>query len=154
MPGAVSPSAPPLHATAIKKKAYTRRLTNALLRAYFKGFQVVGYIGGEQNRGTVGVEGVNSGQEMLDFFAYKHVSLGNCMCRRRKAAIAQGKKPVYLLGGMGERRKLLPRGLERSPRKRRNFEHFMPKWSAFSDVVNFLFCNNQIEKIVDERSFY
>jgi len=44
---------------------------------------VVGHIGGEQNRGTVGVEGVNSGQEMLDFFAYKHVSLGNCMCRRQ-----------------------------------------------------------------------
>jgi len=30
----------------------------------------------------------------------------------------------------------------------------MPKWSAFWDVVNLILFNNQIEKIVDERSFY
>jgi len=75
------------------------------------------------------------------------------MRRRREAAIAEGKKPLPTRGS-GERRKLLQRGLWRSPRSRRNFEHFMPKWSEFSDVVNFLFCNNQIEKIVDEISFY
>jgi len=42
---------------------------------------------------------------------------------------------------------LLIRGLGRSPRKRHNFEHFMPKWSAFWDVVSLIFFNNQIEKI-------
>jgi len=97
--------------------------------------------------------GVDYGQEMLEFFEYKHMSRGNCKRRRRQAAIEKARSP-YRLGGLGERRKLLQRGLGLSPRNRRNFTHFMPKWSAFSDVVNFLFCNNQIEKIVDERSFY
>ena len=65
------------------------------------------------------------------------MSPGNCKRRRREAAIAEGKKPVPTRGS-GERR---------------NFEHFTPKWSAFWDVVNLIFLNNQIEKIVDERSF-
>jgi len=32
----------------------------------------------------------------------------------------------------------------------------MPKWSTFWDVVDLIhvFFNNQIEKLVDERSFY
>src|SRR6218665_2782537 len=77
----------------------------------------------------------------------EHVSCGNCKCRRREAAIVEGKKP-YRLGGLGERRKLPQQGLGRSPKNRRNFEHFMPKWSAFWDVVNLIYFNNQIEKIV------
>src|SRR6218665_3015512 len=34
-------------------------------------------------------------------------------------------------GGLGERRKLPQWGLGRSPRNRRDFEHFKPKWSTF-----------------------
>lgn len=49
--------------------------------AYFKGFQVLVQIGGEKNRGAIGSEGVDSGQEkILEFFAYKYVNLGNCKC--------------------------------------------------------------------------
>jgi len=62
-----------------------------------------------------------------------------------KLRLPKARSP-YRLRGLGERRKLLQWGLGRSPRNRRNCEHFMPKWGAFSDVVNFLFCNNQIEK--------
>jgi len=54
------------------------------------------------------------------------------MRRRREDAIADGKKPLPTRGS-GERRK--------------------PKLSAFWDVVNLIFSNNQIEKVVDERSF-
>jgi len=76
---------------------------------------------------------VGSGQgEILEFFTYEHVSRGNCMRRRREDAIADGKKPLPTRGS-GERRK--------------------PKLSAFWDVVNLIFSNNQIEKVVDERSF-
>jgi len=38
------------------------------------------------------------------------------------------------LGPLGERRK-------QSPRKQRNFEHFMPKWSTFLALVNLIFLN-------------
>src|SRR6218665_296439 len=54
------------------------------------------------------------------------------MRRRREAAIAEGKKPLRL-GGLGERRKLA-------------------KWSTFSALVNLIFFNNQIEKIVPKPS--
>ena len=48
-------------------------------RAYFKGFQVVGHIGVEKNRGAVGAERLDSGEgNFFSFFAYKHVSLENC----------------------------------------------------------------------------
>src|SRR6218665_1578519 len=44
----------------------------------------------------------------------------------------------YRLGGLRERRKFPKRGLGQSPRNRRNFDHFMPKWSAFLDIVNLI----------------
>ena len=72
---------------------------------------MVGHIGGEKNGGAVGVEGVDSGQEMLEFFAYKHMSRGNCKRRRREAAIAEGKKPLPTMG-LGESCKLLQWGLK------------------------------------------
>ena len=107
----------------------------------------MGHIGGEKNRDAVGAEGVDSGQtKNLECFAYKHGSQRNCKPRRREAAIAEGKK-LLTTRGLGERRKLPQRGLGRSPRNRRNFEHFMPKWCAFWDVVNLIFFNNQIEKM-------
>ena len=65
------------------------------IRAYFKGFQVVGHIGGEKSRCAVGAGGVDSGQaEIIEFFAHKHGSQRNCKRRRREAAIAEGKKPL------------------------------------------------------------
>jgi len=107
-----------------------------------------------RNRGAVGAKGVDSGHgEILEFFAYKHVGncWGNCKRRRREAAIAKGKK-LLPTRGSEERRKLPQLGMGRSPRIRRNFEHFMPKWSAFWDAVNLIFFKNQSEKIIDERS--
>ena len=62
--------------------------------------------------------------------------------RRRETAIAEGKKSLTTIGGLGERRKLRQRGLGRSPRNRRNFEHFKQKWSTFLDPVNLTFLNN------------
>jgi len=53
-------------------------------------------------------------------------------------AIAEGMKPLTIRG-YGERRKLTQRGLGRIPRNRRDFEHLMPKWSTFWDVVNLIF---------------
>jgi len=60
----------------------------------------------------------------------------------REIASAEGKKlrlpkarSPYRLGVWG------------SPRNRRNFEHFIPKWSAFWDIVNLILFNNQIEKL-------
>src|SRR6218665_1939665 len=61
--------------------------------------------------------------------------------RRRETAIAEGKKPLTTRGS-GERRELPQRGLGRSPRNRRNFEHFKRKWSTFLDPVNITFLNN------------
>src|SRR6218665_1856162 len=46
------------------------------------------------------------------------------------------------LGDLGERRNLPQRGLGRSPRNQRDFEHFNPKWSTFWDPVNLTFLNN------------
>src|SRR6218665_1687510 len=70
---------------------------------------------------------------------------GSCKRQRREAAITEGKKPLTTRGS-GERCKLPQRSLGRSPRKRRDFEHFMPKWSTFLALVNLIFLNNQIEK--------
>ena len=61
--------------------------------------------------------------------------------RRRETAIAEGKKPLTTRG-VDERCKLPQRGLGRSPRNRRNFEHFKRKWSTFLDPVNLTFLNN------------
>jgi len=49
---------------------------------------------------------------------------------KMEAAIAEGKKPLTTRGS-GERRKLL------RPRSRRDFQHFMPKWSrpTFLDML-------------------
>jgi len=62
-----------------------------------------------------------------------------------KLRLPKARSPLRL-GGLGERRKLPQRGLGRSPRKRRDFEHFMPKWSTFLALVNLIFLYNQIEK--------
>ena len=65
--------------------------------------------------------------------------------RRRKTAIAEGKKPLTTRG-LGERRELPQRGLGLRPRNRSNFEHFKRKWSIFLDPVHLIFLNNKIEK--------
>ena len=72
-------------------------------RAYFKGFQVVGHVGGAKNRGAVGAERVDYGEAKMldDFVAYKHVCRGHCKRRRREAAIAEGKKPLPIRGSGG-----------------------------------------------------
>src|SRR6218665_1965237 len=65
-----------------------------------------------------------------------------------KLRLTKARSPLRL-GILGERRKLRQRGLGRSgrsPRKRRDFEHFIPKWSTFLVLVNLIFLNNQIEK--------
>ena len=154
----------------------------------------MGQIGGEKIEALQVYKRWTLGQaEMLEFFAYKHVSRGNCKRRRREAAIsegkkalpirgsgpwgsvvspvavlgfcvwgetgqvllfrglkgikrrrretaiAEGKKPLTTIGGQEERRKLPQRGLGRSPRNRRDFEHCKPKWSKFWDPVNLTF---------------
>ena len=63
---------------------------------------------------------------------------GSCKRQRREAAIAEGKKPLTTRGS-GERRKLPQWGVGRSPRKRRDFEHFVPKWSTFLALVNLIY---------------
>src|SRR6218665_985382 len=71
----------------------------------------------------------------VDFFNYRWLKLGKLQapkarswnCRRQKAPTTRGS---------GERRKLPQRGLGQSPRNRRNFEHFKPKWSTFWNTVN------------------
>src|SRR6218665_3664628 len=60
-----------------------------------------------------------------------------CKRRRREAAIAEGKKPLPTRGHR-ERRKL-PSGVWGGApcRSRRDFEHFMQKWSTFyAKMVN------------------
>src|SRR6218665_3898874 len=62
-------------------------------RAYFKGFQVVGHIGGETNRGAVGVEGADSGEGKNLIFLHIVMCVGelqvlkarSCNCRRQEA---------------------------------------------------------------------
>ena len=76
---------------------------------------------------------------------------GYCKRRRREAAIAEGKKP-FTTRGSGEHRKLPQRGLGQSPRNRRDFEHFIPERSTFWALVNLIFLNNQIKKIVPKPS--
>src|SRR6218665_555493 len=63
---------------------------------------------------------------------------GSCKRQRQEAAIAEGKKQVTTMGS-GERRKLPQWGLGQSPRKGRDFEHFMPTWSTFLALVNLIF---------------
>jgi len=58
-----------------------------------------------------------------------------------KLRLPKARSPTRL-GGLRERRKLPQLGLERSPRIRRDFEHFKPKWSPFWDPVNLTFFNN------------
>src|SRR6218665_1639344 len=54
-----------------------------------------------------------------------------------KLRLPKARSP-FQLGSLRERRKLPQRGLGRSPRNPRYFEHFMPTWSAFWDVVNLI----------------
>ena len=77
--------------------------------------------------------------------------MANCKRRRREDATVEEKKP-FTTRGLGKRRKLPQQGLGQIPRNRHDFEHFLPKWSTFWDLVNLIF-NNQIEKIVDDRRF-
>ena len=63
-----------------------------------------------------------------------------------EVASAKGAKLRLPKAKSPSRLKLPQRGLERSPRKRRDFEHFMPKWSTFLALVNLIFLYNQIEK--------
>ena len=58
-----------------------------------------------------------------------------------KLRLPKARSPSRL-GGLGERRKLPQLGLGRSPRNRRGFEHFKPKWCTFWDPVNLTFLNN------------
>jgi len=108
----------------------------------------VGHIGGEKNRGAVGADEVDSGQvEMLELLHINIWVREIASAEGAKLRLPRARSPLYWLGGLGERRKLPLRGLGRSHRNRRNFEHFMPKWSAFLDIVNLIFFNNQIEKL-------
>src|SRR6218665_339713 len=68
-----------------------------------------------------------------------------------KLRLPKARSPLRL-GGLGERRKLPQRGPGQSPRNRRDFEHFIPIWSTFWALVNLIFLNNQIEKIVPKPS--
>jgi len=73
----------------------------------------------------------------------------SCECRRHKAAIAEGKKPLTTRGSEERPNFKLPqRGLGRNPRNQRDFEHFTPKRSTFWALQNLTFFNNQIKKIV------
>src|SRR6218665_3854792 len=96
-----------------------------------------------KNQGVIGANWVDSGHvEILEFFAYRHVSGGNCKRPRREAAIAEGNNPLPTRGfGPWGSVESFPSGVWGGApcRKRRNFEHFMPKWSAFWDVVNLTF---------------
>ena len=56
----------------------------------------------------------------------------------RKLRLPKARSPSRL-GDLGE---LRPSGLGRSPKNRRNFEHFKRKWSTFLDPVNLTFLNN------------
>jgi len=71
---------------------------------------------------------VDSGEgKNFEFFACKqHVSRGNCKRQMPEVAIAKGKKPLTTRGSALDT-------------NRRDFEHFMPKWSAFLNVVNLIF---------------
>src|SRR6218665_3616415 len=54
-----------------------------------------------------------------------------------KLRLPKARSPSRL-GGLGECRKLPQRGLGRSPRSRRDFEHFMQKWSTFYAKMEFI----------------
>src|SRR6218665_4157610 len=58
-----------------------------------------------------------------------------------KLRLPKARSPSRL-GGLGKRLNLPQRGLGRSPRNRRDFEHFKPKWSTFWDLGNLTFLNN------------
>ena len=88
--------------------------------------------------------GLTLGRRTCKCYSFSHINMGV-----REIASAEGAKlrllkarSSYRLGGLGERRKL-PSG---SPRNRRNFEHFMPKWSVFWDVVNLIFLTIKLKK--------
>src|SRR6218665_2320556 len=78
---------------------------------------------------------------------------GGLSAEGAKLRLLKARSPSRL-GALGERRKIPQRGLGQSPRNQRDFEHFKPKWSTFSDPVNLTFLNNLIEKLVSERDFY
>ena len=60
-------------------------------------------------------------------------------------AIAEGKK-LLATRGLGERRKLLQRGLGRSLRNRSDIEHFRPKLGTFWEFVNLRFLTIKSKK--------
>src|SRR6218665_2206338 len=69
-----------------------------------------------------------------------------------KIASAEGKKSFTSRGSGGN--VVSPARSERSPQSRRDVEHFMVKWSTFWDLVNLIFCNNQICAHYNNTSFF
>src|SRR6218665_2067129 len=63
-----------------------------------------------------------------------------------KLRLPKARSPLRL-GSLMERRKLPQRGLGRSPRNRRDFEHFLPNGVHFGLLLILYFLKNQIEKI-------
>src|SRR6218665_3125210 len=59
-------------------------------------------------------------------------------CRRREAAIAEGKKPLTTIGGLWERRKLPQRGLGRSTDADAIFNILCKNRVHFSMLINLL----------------
>jgi len=73
-------------------------------RAYFKGFQVVGHIGGKKNRGA---EGWTLGRRKFQSFSNICLNMwvgGNESAEGTKLRLLKARSP-YRLGGLGERRK-------------------------------------------------
>src|SRR6218665_2183995 len=70
---------------------------------------------------------------------------GELSAEGAKLRLAKARNPSCL-GGLGERRKFPKRGLGRSPRNLRDFEHVRPKWNTFWDPVNLTFLNNQLNR--------
>ena len=62
----------------------------------------MGHNGGEKWRHCIRAEVVDSGDgRSFEFFAYKHVSLGNCKRQKREAAIAEGRMLLTTRGSEG-----------------------------------------------------
>src|SRR6218665_3962398 len=83
---------------------------------------------------------VFGGLTLWEFFCFGGAK-GGLSAEGVKLRLPKARNPSRL-GSLGERRKLPQRGLGRSPRNRRNCEHFKPKWSTFWDPGNLTFSNN------------
>src|SRR6218665_4181726 len=104
----------------IKKKAYTRRLANALLCLTL-----------QNNSGVARAwRGKEVEWRFRSWDTYQNVCVGViASAEGAKLRLPEPRSPSRL-GGLGERRKLPQQGLGRSPRNRRDFEHFKPKFQA------------------------